>query len=81
MNLVEWIAYWRFNPCSFVKEYFGFQLYWFQKLYLQILWNWRLHAIYDILFERKSIARQLALLSRVKPNAAELTEADQSLPY
>ena len=49
MNMAEWIAYWRANPDSFVNSYLGIRLYWYQRLFLRLIWNWRLHGIYNFL--------------------------------
>lgn len=51
MNMVEQIYYWKSKPYSFIDEYFGSQLYWYQKIYLWMLCNRRLNGLYDTLFE------------------------------
>lgn len=49
MNIAEQIHYWKLKPYFFIDEYFGTQLYWYQKIYLWILCNRRLNGLYDIL--------------------------------
>lgn len=57
MNIVEQVYYWKLNPYSFIDEYFGSQLYWYQKIHLWMLCNRRLNGLYDILLQRKYAAR------------------------
>ncbi len=57
MNMAALIAYWRARPFSFIEKYFHLRLYWYQKLYLRMIYNRRLNGLYDILLQRKYAAR------------------------
>lgn len=47
MNMAALIAYWRARPFSF--KYFHLRLYWYQKLYLRMIYDRRLNGIYNFL--------------------------------